>query len=212
MPLGRTAGVGDRPPAGRQPRRCWQPRSSPERLRQASARLAQGGWVAVSAQIAAEHHTGVGGSLTLQTPTGRAPLPDRGDHDQPRVAAGCDLHGTGDYSRYWGTHRADRARRRARGPGSSRDAVRARIERALGPGSGLEVSLASARAARIDALAGEGLGQLGEISTLLLLAAIVAMAAALASSIWQRRPALAGLRLLGVSRAVCGGSCCWKRR
>ena len=43
----------------------------------------------------------------------------------------------------------------------------------------------------------EGLGQLREISTLLLLAAISAMAAALASSLWQRREWLAGLRLSG---------------
>jgi putative ABC transport system permease protein len=47
-------------------------------------------------------------------------------------------------------------------------------------------------------LAGEGLGQLSEISALLLIAAVGAMAAALASSIWQRRRSLASLRLLGV--------------
>ena len=57
---------------------------------------------------------------------------------------------------------------------------------------------AAEREASIDALTSEGLGQLGEISTLLLLAAIVAMAAALASSVWQRRESLAGLRLSGV--------------
>jgi putative ABC transport system permease protein len=85
--------------------------------------------------------------------------------------------------------------------GVSPEATRLAIQRALGAGSGLEVSLAAARAARIDALAGEGLGQLGEIATLLLAAAVAAMAAALASSIWQRRPTLAGLRLLGVKPA-----------
>jgi len=57
---------------------------------------------------------------------------------------------------------------------------------------------ASEREASIDALTGEGLGQLGEISTLLLTAAILAMAAALTSAIWQRRMALAALRLSGV--------------
>ena len=50
--------------------------------------------------------------------------------------------------------------------------VSSAIARALGQASGLEVSLASARSQRIHKLAGEGLGQLGEISTMLLIAAI----------------------------------------
>jgi putative ABC transport system permease protein len=107
---------------------------------------------------------------------------------------------TADYSRYWGTV-APSALAVTPAAGTSLSVARAAVQRALGPQSGLEVSLASQRAARINSLAGEGLGQLGEISTLLLLAAIAAMAAALTSSIWQRRAALAGLRLLGVKPA-----------
>jgi ABC-type lipoprotein release transport system permease subunit len=44
----------------------------------------------------------------------------------------------------------------------------------------------------------EGLGQLATIATLLVLASILAMAAALASTIWQRRASLAALKLSGV--------------
>ncbi len=113
------------------------------------------------------------------------------------MAAGGDLHRSADYGRYWASP-APTALGVDLQPGADPASARTAIERALGPSSGLEVSLASVRAARIDALAGEGLGQLAEIATLLLLAAVAAMAAALASSIWQRRPALAGLRLLGV--------------
>ncbi len=166
-------------------------------LRQASARLAQGGWVAVSAQIAAEHHTGLGGSLTLQTPTGAHRFRIAATTTNLAWPPGVLFIGTGDFSRYWATT-APSALGVQLAPGASAPVVRGAIERALGPDGGLEVSLASARAARIDSLASEGLGQLGEISTLLLLAAVAAMAAALASSIWQRRPTLAGLRLLGV--------------
>ena len=107
---------------------------------------------------------------------------------------------TSDYAHYWGTV-APTTLAVTPAPGASPAAVRSAIVAALGPDSGLEVSLASERAARIDSLAGEGLSQLAEISTLLLLAAIVAMAAALTSSLWQRRPSLAGLRLLGVKPA-----------
>jgi putative ABC transport system permease protein len=72
---------------------------------------------------------------------------------------------------------------------------------ALGPASGLEVATAPHRASEIEALAGAGLSRLGEISTLLTIAAILALATALASAIWQRRAALAELRLTGVTPA-----------
>jgi putative ABC transport system permease protein len=163
----------------------------------ADARLAQGGWVAVSAQIAAEHHTRVGGSLTLQTPTGAHRFRIAATTTNLAWPPGVIFMGTSDYSRYWRST-APTAFAVNLMPGVSAATARAAIQSALGPGSGLEVSLASTRAARIDALAGEGLGQLGEIATLLLLAAILAMAAALGSSIWQRRRTLADLRLLGV--------------
>jgi putative ABC transport system permease protein len=46
-----------------------------------------------------------------------------------------------------------------------------------------------------------GLSQLATISTLLILASILAMAAALASAIWQRRNSLAELKLSGVKQS-----------
>ena len=75
--------------------------------------------------------------------------------------------------------------------------------RALGAGaSGLEVvDRSGARRPRSTRSPSEGLGQLGEISTLLTIAAILALAAALASAIWQRRVSLAELRLTGVTPA-----------
>jgi ABC-type lipoprotein release transport system permease subunit len=103
---------------------------------------------------------------------------------------------TADYSRLWATS-APTALGVELHPGADLAAARDAIERALGPSSGLEVATAATREASIDALTSEGLGQLQEIATLLLGAAICAMAAALASSLWQRREWLAGLRLSG---------------
>ena len=134
------------------------------RLATAQARIQQGGWIAVSAQVAAEHHTGVGGALTLATPTS---------------ALGVQLDG-----------------------GASATAARtarSEIIRALGPSSGLEVLSAGERERQIDSSASEGLGQLADIATLLVAAAILALTAAMGSSIWQRRTALAGLRLEGTT-------------
>ena len=167
--------------------------SAPEAL----ARIATGGWVAVSQQIAAEHHTGIGGTLVLPTPTGNVSYRIAATTTNLAWPPGVIFMSSGDYTRAWANSTPSALGVTLR-PGSNPAAARAAIIAALGPRSGLEVSLAAERAARIDGLAGEGLGQLSEISTLLLLAAIGAMAAALASSVWQRRSSLASLRLLGV--------------
>jgi putative ABC transport system permease protein len=166
----------------------------------ANRRLASGGWIAVSQQIADQHRTGVGRTLAVATPTGTHRFRIAATTTNLAWPPGVVFMGTSDYSHYWQSA-LPTALAVKLSPGASASATRTAIQRALPPDSGLEVSLASARSSRIDKLAGEGLGQLGEISTLLLLAAIAAMAAALASAIWQRRPSLAGLRLLGVKPA-----------
>jgi putative ABC transport system permease protein len=102
-----------------------------------------------------------------------------------------------DFRRYWASASPTAFAVRLE-PGASSVETQAVIGHALGQGSGLEVSTAAERGRRIDTLTSEGLGRLGEISALLTIAAVLAMAAALASSIWQRRVGLAGLRLNGV--------------
>ncbi len=163
----------------------------------AGARLARGGWIVLSQQIASEHHTGVGGTLTLPTPSGPRSFRVAATTTNLAWPPGVIFIAAADYSRYWQTA-APTALAVQPKAGVSPRALRREAISALGPSNGLEVSLASERAARIDSLAGEGLGQLGEISTMLLIAAIAAMSAALTSSIWQRRSSLADLRLLGV--------------
>lgn len=158
--------------------------------------LAEGGWVTASRQLAEEQHAGLGQTLTLPSPTGTVDL---------RLAAlttnfgwpgGAVLMNTSDYSDRWETH-APSALAVDLAPGVNLARARGAIAASLGAGSGLEVITAATWSRRFDTLAGEGLSQLSEISTLLVLAAILAMAAALGSSIWQRRLSLAGLRLEG---------------
>jgi putative ABC transport system permease protein len=163
----------------------------------ATARLGEGGWVAVSQQIASERHTGVGGTIELATPTGEARYGIAATTTNLAWPPGVIFMSTQDFARAWGNLTPTALGVTLR-PGVHPQAARRAIATALGPTSGLEVSLAAARARKIKMLAGEGLGQLSEISALLLIAAIGAMAAALASSIWQRRGSLASLRLLGV--------------
>jgi putative ABC transport system permease protein len=166
----------------------------------AIARVGQGGAIAVSKQIADEHHTGVGGTLTLPTPTGDVRFEIAATTTNLAWSPGAIFMSTADYGRYWSpTHPpAPTAFGVRLLPGANVEAVRHALYGALGSASGLEVSTAATREARINALTGEGLSQLGLISTFLLVAAILALAAALTSAIWQRRVGLAELRFSGV--------------
>jgi putative ABC transport system permease protein len=163
----------------------------------AVARLRAGGWATVSQQVAAEHHIGVGGRLFLPTPSGELPL---------RIAAlttnfgwspGAVVVSTAEYAHAWQTTPVTALTVRAR-PKVEPAVVLSEVDHALGSHNGLEVLLAQTREAKIIGSAREGLSQLATISTLLVIASILAMAAALASAIWQRRNSLAALKLSGV--------------
>jgi putative ABC transport system permease protein len=162
----------------------------------AGRRLGEGGWIVVSQQIARAYHVGLSRTLALPTPTGEHRYRIAATTSNLAWPPGVIFMSTTDYARAWRTS-APTALAVDLQPGSDPLAARSMIQHALGPTSGLQVSLASAREGRINDLTSEGLGQLAEISTLLLLAAVAAMAAALGSSIWQRRAWLAGLRLSG---------------
>jgi putative ABC transport system permease protein len=163
----------------------------------AVARLSDSGWIAVSKQIAEARHVGVGGTLTLPTPSGARSFRIAATTTNLAWPPGVIFMSTGDFSRFWQTSAPTALGVQLR-PGASVEAARRAIAAALGASSGLEAVTAATREASIDSLAGEGLGQLGEISTLLLLAAILALAAAGTSAVWQRRSTLAELRLDGV--------------
>jgi putative ABC transport system permease protein len=160
-------------------------------------RLGEGGWIVVSNQIAEEDHTKLGGLLTLPTPAGDVPFKLAATTTNLAWSPGVIFIGADDYSRLWNTTMPTALGVQLT-PGTDTHRLQSQITAVLGADSGLEVSTASAREARIDTLTREGLSRLGEISTVLIAAAIMAMAAALGSSMWQRRPSLAGLRLAGV--------------
>ncbi len=184
---------------------AWPPRAPLELLdnqvitgstAEAAARVREGGWITVSAQLAAERHTGVGDTLTLPSPTGDVSFRIAATTTNFGWSPGAILMSSADYSRAWQTT-APTALGVELTPRANTTIVQREVEHALGPASGLEVLSAHARETTIDSSASEGLGQLGEIATLLVIAAILAMIAALGSSIWQQRVSLAGLRLEG---------------
>jgi putative ABC transport system permease protein len=164
----------------------------------ALSRLNAGGWVAVSSQLASEQHASIGQTLHFPTPTGVAILRLAATTTNFGWPGGAILMNSADYRRLWATSTpsalvVDVTR------GTSVSRVRREITASLGTGSGLEAITAQTWVDRFDTLAEQGLGRLGDISTLLLVAAILAMSAALASHIWQQRTSMASMRIDGVS-------------
>jgi putative ABC transport system permease protein len=164
-----------------------------------SMRLVRGGgWAAVSASIADDMHVGVGDRMTIPTPTGPQTLRVAAIVSNLGWAPGSLVLNGEDYHRWWpGTDVT--ALEVGLRPGVSPAAGKAAIERALPAGSPLLVETQTERKARFGRLERQGLNRLSQISTLLLIAAVLAMGAAMAGTVWQQRRRLATLRMQGFS-------------
>ncbi|MHB8241060.1 MAG: ABC transporter permease [Solirubrobacteraceae bacterium] len=189
-------------------RRVWvsaQPRSQPQMvyphqlvkgsLSLANVRVRQGGWTVISQAVATQHHLQIGSSFTLPSPN---PI-------RLRVAAlstnvgwppGAIIINAETYAQAWGSTEAS-AYEIATTPGASPGTLALAVKRVLGPSSGLQVQTAEQRDSRQRAASRQGLSRLSQISTLVLIAAILAMAAAVGNMIWLRRVRLAQLKLDG---------------
>jgi putative ABC transport system permease protein len=167
--------------------------------RTAAARVRAGGWLVLSRALAAEHHLRVGQALTLPTPD-PTPLRIAALSTNLGWAPGAIVMSAADYARAWGSTDAS-AYDVQLDPGVPPARAVAEIRRALGPASGLAVQSASVHAARQEALSRQALARLTQISALIPIVAVLAMAAALGALIWQRRPRLARLKLEGLPRA-----------
>ena len=186
-------------------RRVWvsaQPRANPQmvfphqlvqgNLALANARVRAGGWAVISKAIATQHDLHIGSVFTLPSPR-----PTRF-----RVAAlstnvgwppGAVLINADDYAKAWAGSEAS-AYEIDDAPGASPVVVRSEVARALGPRSGLQVQTAGQRERQQRTASRQGLQRLSEISALVLIAAVLAMAAAMGNMIWQRRARLARLK------------------
>ncbi len=165
----------------------------------ATARLRAGGWVVLSDQVARAWHAGLGDAVAIPTPAGPLRLRLAATTTNLGWSPGAVVMGAADYRRGWGAA-PPTALEVDVAPGAGLAAVRRDVARAAGAtGGGLHVQTAAARAAGIDTSARQGLARLGQISVLLLVAAVLAMAAAMGAAIWQRRASLAALRIQSFS-------------
>lgn len=167
----------------------------------AEALVRGGGWIVLSRAIAEEHNLRVGQSVILPTP-----YPTR-----MRVAAlstnigwepGAIVMSAPSYARAWGSTDAS-AYAIQLAPGIPPSHGAREIQSALGAGLGsaLAVQTARQRDGALQALDTRALARLSQITTLIPVFAILAMAAAIGAMVWQRRVRLAKLKLEGLARA-----------
>jgi putative ABC transport system permease protein len=167
-------------------------------LRAATARVRAGGWMVLSRALADELHLRVGEAFTLPSPV---PTSLRVAALSTNIgwAPGAIVMNASDYARAWGSIDASAYDVLLATGVSPRVGVR-ELRRALGAGSGLAVQSAAQHANRQRTLSREGLARLLQIATLIMVGAVLAMAAAMGTMLWQRRPRLAKLKLEGFSR------------
>jgi putative ABC transport system permease protein len=161
----------------------------------ATAALRRTGSIALSKQIADARSLGVGDRITVPTPAGVASFRIAATTTNLGWAPGALILNTTDYGRWWGNNDPSALEIDVTN-GISPLEVKQTITAALRDvAPGVRAQLASERSAIIEASARQGLERLGQISLLLQIAAVLAMAAAMGAAIWQRRPGLAALRI-----------------
>jgi putative ABC transport system permease protein len=161
----------------------------------ADAHLREGGWAVVSLALAEEHKLKIGQSFTLPTAT---PTTFRVAAVSTNIgwAPGAILMNADDYARASGSTDAS-AYNVLMKPGVAPEQGVHEIRAALGPGTALAAQTSMQHANTLRAITRQGLARLSQIATLILVAAVMAMAAAMGAMIWQRRPRLAKLKLEG---------------
>ena len=194
-----------------QPRADLHPISSNQltdgNLASTTARLRGSGWVVLSRAVAAEHHLRVGQVFTL--PTSR---PTRfrlaGLSTNLGWPPGALIMNAEDYARAWDSN-SPSAYQLDLVPGASLVVVKREAEAVVRP-TGMRVETAAQREDLHYSQAAQGLSRLTQIRTLVLIAAVLAMAAAMGAMVWQRRMRLADMKVDGFSRLVLWRALLWE--
>jgi putative ABC transport system permease protein len=170
----------------------------------ASQRLRAGGWAAMSGSVADARGLRIGQRFTLPAPTGPRSLRLAARLTNVGWAPGTLIMSVRDYRRAWGV-RTPTAVEVDLDPGITPAAGKTLVSQTIGTRA-LTVHTADERWAEMRAAARDGLSRLSQIATLALVCAIFAVAAAMGAGVWQRRGALAELRVHGFSWLQLWGS------
>lgn len=167
----------------------------------ANERLRAHGWAVISEALANELGVHVGDSFVLP-----APFPTRfrvaGLSTNGGWPPGAIVMNASDFAHAWGSS-AVSALNVMVSEGYTASETRLAITKALGTeGAGLAVQTAAERERQWKRISHQGLARLSQISHLVLLAAVLAMAGVMTSLLWQRRERIAYLKRTGNTRGL----------
>jgi putative ABC transport system permease protein len=169
-------------------------------LAAAERRLRAGGWAAISRTIADRRGLDIGDAFTVPAPAGPLRLRLAAVVTNLSWGPGAIVIGTADYRRGWHTDEATALEVDLR-PGVRPETGRRAVSAALGHNPALDVQTQAQLEDEFKGLLHEGLARLSQISTLMLVAAILALGAAMSAAVWQRRRRLAAYKVQGFKEA-----------
>ncbi len=165
----------------------------------ARALMRQNGWATVSSGFASEHKLHIASPFTLPAPSGPVRFIVAAITTNIGWPPGTITLNTNDYSHYWQTTDPTTLAIDLK-PGIAPSAAARAIREALGSTSALRVQTSGERIAEVKTIGRQGLSVLGDISNMLLVISTLALAAALSTTIYQRRGRLASLKAQGFDR------------
>jgi putative ABC transport system permease protein len=165
-------------------------------LAPAERQLRAGGWAAVSRTIADHRHLQIGDAFEVPAPAGPLRLRLAAVVTNLSWGPGAILMSTDEFRRGWRTDEATALEVDLRS-GVPPAAGRRAVEAALGGNAALDVQTRAQLEGEFRGLLHQGLARLRQISTLMLIAAILALAAAMSAAVWQRRRRLAAYKVQG---------------
>jgi len=176
----------------------------------ADARLHVGGWAVLSAALASEHHIRIGQRFTLPSPH---PVTLRVAALSTNLGwpAGAVIVSPADYVAGWGSAEPS-AYNVMLVPGASLARVAAEMRRTLAHMgyTGLAVQTERRHEQLELANGNQGLARLTQMALLVLIAGVLASASTMGAGIWQRRRALARLKVQGLARGLLWRSLVWE--
>jgi putative ABC transport system permease protein len=164
-------------------------------LQLAERELRAGGWVVLSSKLAEDRSLHIGEPVRLTTPAGERSF-DLAATVASLWPSGTILMNPADYRSAWESVTPTALEVDLK-PGIHLAVARVAVAKALSHYGGLRVQTSAERQSEQNSVARQGPKQITEIGDLLVIVAALALGAAIAASLWERRPRFAALKIYG---------------
>ncbi len=165
----------------------------------ASQRLRRGGWVALTTTLAEERNLHIGEKFTLPTPSGEHSFRLAATVTNYGWLPGVVVVSAEYYAKIWKTNKASALEVNLT-QGIAPEAGATAVQTVLGKKSSIRVQTTDDRRAEVAMTTRQGLSRLSQISTMVIIAVVLAAAAAMFGAAWQRRKRLWSMVSIGMGR------------